>query len=193
MAEKITKVVQGVDKLFDEIVVNGKTVKSSPSARTTQLTTPAPRDNPVEGQYVGAVQLNDVIHGLKDVPLTQRVANLETGVSGIEELIPSSASSSNKLTDKSSVEGDIEDAINALDVPSVGGTGKYIKSISQVDGKIVAVEGDMSSVGGGVAFIGTRAQYEVAKLIPLGQTGHIPSGCLVILTDEDSYVKGEDQ
>lgn len=34
----------------------------------------------------------------------------------------------------------VYDAINALDVSSVGGNGKYIKSISQADGKIVAVE-----------------------------------------------------
>ena len=94
---------------------------------------------------------------------------------------------------QSSVEADITSAINALDVASVGGNGKYIKSISQVDGKIVAEADWLSSTGGGVAFIGTRAQYETAKLIPLGQTGHIPSGALVIITDEDDYLNSEDR
>lgn len=220
MSETVTKVVQGVDRLFDEIVVNGRTVKSAPQVHT-QNTNPSPAvTEPVEGQYVGAVQLNDVIHGLKDVPLTQRVANLETDVSGIEELIPSTASSSNKLTDKDHVDGEIEDieelipseastsnqladksyvgteisdAIEDLDVSEVGGNGKYIKSIKQVDGKIEAVEDDLSSVGAGVAFIGTRAQYEQAKLIPLGQAGYIPNGSLVLITDEDAYVEGEDR
>lgn len=93
---------------------------------------------------------------------------------------------------QSSVDTDIENAIKALDVASVGGNGKYIKSISQVDGKIVAVE-DNLTVTGGVAFEGTRAQYEVAKLIPLGQAGHIPSGSLVIITDEDDYLNSEDR
>ena len=92
-----------------------------------------------------------------------------------------------------SVDGDIADAINDLDVPVEGGNGKYIKSISQVNGKIVAESDYLSSTGGGVAFIGTRAQYEVAKLIPLGQTGHIPSGALVIITDEDDYLNSEDR
>ncbi len=92
-----------------------------------------------------------------------------------------------------SVDGDIEDAINALDVPVEGGNGKYIKSISQVDGKIVAESDYLSATGGGVAFIGTRAQYETAKLIPLGQTGHIPSGALCIITDEDDYLNSEDR
>lgn len=92
-----------------------------------------------------------------------------------------------------SVDTDIEDAINDLDVPSEGGNGKYIKSISQVNGKIVAESDYLSATGGGVAFVGTRAQYEVAKLIPLGQTGHIPSGSLVIITDENDYLNSEDR
>ena len=92
-----------------------------------------------------------------------------------------------------SVDGDIADAINDLDVPVEGGNGKYIKSISQVNGKIVAESDYLSSTGGGVAFIGTRAQYETAKLIPLGQTGHIPSGALCIITDEDDYLNSEDR
>lgn len=45
---------------------------------------------------------------------------------------------------------------------------------------------------GGLAFVGTRAEYEVAKLIPEGQTGFIPSGSLVKITDENSYVMGEE-
>lgn len=85
---------------------------------------------------------------------------------------------------QSSVDSDIEDAIKALDVASVGGNGKYIKSISQVDGKIVPVEDNLTATGG-LAFTGTRAQYEQAKLIPVGQVGHIPSGALVRITDEN--------
>lgn len=46
-----------------------------------------------------------------------------------------------------------------------------------------------SGIVAGVSFIGTRAQYEVAKLIPSGQEGYIPSGSLVIITDENrTYV-----
>ena len=191
MSETVTKVVQGVDRLFDEIVVNGRTVKSAPQVHT-QNTNPSPAvTEPVEGQYVGAVQLNNTIHGLKDVPLTQRVATLEGGVAGIEALIPSEASSSNQLADKSYVGNEVSGAIDDLDVSEVGGNGKYIKSISQVNGKIVAVEGFLS--GSGVAFVGTRAQYETAKLIPLGETGHIPSGALVIITDETDYLNSEDR
>ena len=47
------------------------------------------------------------------------------------------------------------------------------------------------SSAGGLAFVGTRAEYEVAKLIPEGQTGYIPSGTLVCITDEDEIVEGD--
>ena len=49
------------------------------------------------------------------------------------------------------------------------------------------------SSAGGLAFVGTRAQYETAKLIPEGQTGYIPSGTLVCITDENTYLKGEEK
>lgn len=50
-----------------------------------------------------------------------------------------------------------------------------------------------SSGGNGVAFIGTRTAYETAKLIPEGQTGYIPSGSMVIITDEDEIILGDEQ
>ena len=42
------------------------------------------------------------------------------------------------------------------------------------------------------SFVGTTAEYNVAKLIPEGQDGFIPSGTLVCLTDKDTYLKGEE-
>ena len=39
----------------------------------------------------------------------------------------------------------ITEAINSLDVPSVGGSGKYISAISETDGKISATESDITS------------------------------------------------
>lgn len=46
---------------------------------------------------------------------------------------------------QSSVTQDIEDAINALDVAQVGGSGKYISAISEADGKISATETTMDT------------------------------------------------
>ena len=45
--------------------------------------------------------------------------------------------------------------------------------------------------GGGLAFVGTRAEYEVAKLIPEGQDGYIAPQTLVTITDEDEIVEGD--
>ena len=45
--------------------------------------------------------------------------------------------------------------------------------------------------GGGLAFVGTRAEYEAAKLIPEGQDGYIGPQTLVTITDEDDFITGE--
>ena len=50
-----------------------------------------------------------------------------------------------------------------------------------------------SSGGNGVAFIGTRTAYNTAKLIPEGQDGYIPAGAMVVITDEDELVIGDEQ
>lgn len=58
-----------------------------------------------------------------------------------------------------------------------------------IDGKISYEWGSAGSAG--LAFIGTRAEYEVAKMIPEGNEGHIPAKAMVIITDEDDTVKGD--
>lgn len=58
-----------------------------------------------------------------------------------------------------------------------------------VDGKISYEWGSAGSAG--LAFIGTRAEYEVAKMITEGNEGHIPAKAMVIITDEDDTLKGE--
>ena len=58
-----------------------------------------------------------------------------------------------------------------------------------VDGKISYEWGSAGSAG--LAFIGTRAEYEVAKMIQEGNVGHIPAKAMVIITDEDDTVKGD--
>jgi hypothetical protein len=47
--------------------------------------------------------------------------------------------------------------------------------------------------GGGLSFVGTRAQYNAAKLIPEGQDGYIGPNTLVTITDEDDFVTGDER
>ena len=47
--------------------------------------------------------------------------------------------------------------------------------------------------GGGLAFVGTRAEYEAAKLIPEGKDGYIGPQTLVTITDEDDFITGENK
>jgi hypothetical protein len=63
---------------------------------------------------------------------------------------------------------------------------------SKITNGVVSYEwGNSGSAG--VAFVGTRAQYDVAKLIPEGQDGFIPPNSIVKITDEDDYVTGENR
>ena len=53
-----------------------------------------------------------------------------------------------------------------------------------VEGALGAINDKVKNFTAGVAFKGTRSAYNNAKLIPEGSDGHIPSGALVIITDE---------
>lgn len=59
---------------------------------------------------------------------------------GVVQLATSVGATVASENNKAATEKAVRDAINALDVNSVGGEGKYIKSISEADGKIVPVE-----------------------------------------------------
>lgn len=65
----------------------------------------------------------------------------QTGVLQLKGSIAASESADSKAATPKAV----RDAINALDVAEVGGTGKYIKAVSEADGKIVATEETMDT------------------------------------------------
>ena len=253
MAEEVIKVVENVDTLFSTITVNGESHTSDryvpPQSEQTPVGTnqeDTPEDNPqpqqtITGQYVEAVKLNNVLHDLKDSPLTQEVTAIQqaintlqgrlnelvASVGSIESKIPAQASSTNQLADKDFVNSSIAtntanflgtystlaeieaipnptnndyafletedasgnnvydrykysgedeewlfeyelnnssftaeqwatinsgltstsvtDAVESLDVASVGGSGKYISAIEETDGKISATEGSIDT------------------------------------------------
>lgn len=133
MAEEVTKVVEDVDKLFSEIVVNGEShvsdrytppepAQSTPvSTNQEEEETPVQTQEPVQGQYVEAVNLNNVIHDFKDTPLTAEVTaiqqsitalqgrlnDLVTAINGINAKIPAQASAQNQLADKAFVNSSV--------------------------------------------------------------------------------------
>lgn len=160
MAEEntVTKTVENVDRMFSQIVVNGEVHNSeryvSPQTQqTSPATSPA---QSIQGQDVYGVELNNILHNFVDRAVTQGLADEETArqladsilqsaIDAINALIPVSASSTNKLVDSASVNSGIENAINALDVAQAGGSGKFIQSVSETNGKISATEGTIDS------------------------------------------------
>lgn len=80
------------------------------------------------------------LHKFKDI-LLNIINNKQSELRG---LLSSSVSSTNKCPSTTEVNNSITNAINGLDVASAGGAGKFIKAISQTDGKISATEGTLS-------------------------------------------------
>lgn len=80
---------------------------------------------------------------------------------------------------------------NVIELYDPSNTGKFYSVVYDKPAVQAGTTFEWASGGGnGVAFIGTRAQYETAKLIPEGNDGFIPSGSMVIITDEDDNVEG---
>ena len=91
--------------------------------------------------------------------LNDRVDQIEGGESGLSEKISSSATSTNKCPSASEVTSSITNAVNALDVATIGDSTTYVKNITEENGKISAVTGTMPtfSLVGDVLTITTGA------------------------------------
>lgn len=91
------------------------------------------------GTYVAIVYVDEngniSSQGMTATNTIQTGNNQPATSSGVAGAISDEASARNTA---------ITDAINALDVASVGGSGKYISAISETDGKISATVGDIS-------------------------------------------------
>ena len=88
-----------------------------------------------------AQQINASIIALKKASreLDEKIVKLNSLNSELDKKIAFLDSGLNKEIE------DRKEAINSLDVPSVGGSGKYISAISETDGKISATESNITS------------------------------------------------
>ena len=88
-----------------------------------------------------AQQINASIIAMKKASreLDEKIVKLNSLNSELDKKIALLDSGLNKEIE------DRKEAINSLDVPSVGGSGKYISAISETDGKISATTGDITS------------------------------------------------
>ena len=78
------------------------------------------------------------------------ISNLSTSlnnlISALDDRLKSTVTSADKAIPESEIDTKITNAVNALDVAEVGGTNKYIKAISEADGKISATEGTVDTI-----------------------------------------------
>lgn len=91
-----------------------------------------------EGEIISTIE-DDKPHSLPIDQLREmqeEIRELQEDLGHIDDALPSDISSDNLIASINAVLGVVE----SLDVPTSGGAGKYIKAISETDGKIIPVE-----------------------------------------------------
>ena len=132
-----------------------------------------------------AQQINASIIAMKKASreLDEKIVKLNSLNSELDKKIALLDSGLNKEIE------DRKEAINSLDVPSVGGSGKYISAISEADGKISATASDItSSVSSGNSQPVTSGGVAEA-IAPLQPINSVTSGSLQPVTSGAVYAK----
>ena len=115
---------------------------TSGAVTTADLTTAAPSASGTGTAFITSVSQDS------NGKISASKANLptaSTSASGIVQLAGSIGTTVSSENNKAASEKAVRDAINALDVDSVGGAGKYISAISETNGKISATATTMDT------------------------------------------------
>lgn len=153
---------------------------------TTQCSTPTNQietgnTQPITSDAVsGAV--TEINSDISDV--NSEIDEINSDITDINSKIPSQASSQNQLATESSV----SNAINALDVSSVGGSGKYISEISETNGKISATAENLSEASVGSADKLNIETTNTSSSYPLLFTENTTAGKKKVYTDTSNNI-----
>ena len=151
-------VISAIEEIFDTTVTQNSSVGVTSGAVYTAI------DDEAIARANADTALDGRLDTLEADPVTKtyvdgEVSTISTSISGVDSKISTNATSSDRCPAASEVASSIStavgneatargtaitNAINALDVAASGGTGKFIKAISQTDGKISATEGTLS-------------------------------------------------
>ena len=164
-------------------------------------------DSIVDGQFVDSVsEENGIITVSRKAVASDKVTAVAVGAGGDTVAIEGTTVDEQiKSLGKSlkAEESARKTAINALDLTEVGGTGKFVQSVSQSDGKVAAVAADLNAaavaataIAGDdltVAVAGTTVAQQIQSL---GQTlktveGNAAKYKVVKLTDEEVTALGD--
>lgn len=116
-----------------------------------------------------------------DSTLTDRIAANETAISNIQDELDSLSGGAG------SIDTQITNKINALDVDEVGGEGKYVSAIKQVDGKIEATVTDLPDYTDVYDAKGSAAQ---ALVDAKAYTDELANGAVKTNTDAIATLNG---
>lgn len=156
-------VLSGVPPTKEDIGL-GNVPNVSTDNQTPTFTRAEVRENIISGEKLSVLfgKLNKVIFDLSEVAFSGNYNDL----SETPDSLPASDTTDeynpvgNEPISGAGVKKALDESIGLLDVPSKGGEGKYIQSISEVDGKIIAVEENMPSIPSSASDIGAVGTEE---------------------------------
>lgn len=110
MSETVVKTIENIDKIFNEISLNGSTVKQRQPVQTSQapdITPSSQQPQQSTGQKISGIDLNNILHAIWDKQADEDIAEVKatilvmtSDINGIKALIPIQATALNKLADK---------------------------------------------------------------------------------------------
>ena len=170
---EVTKVVENVDRLFSQIVVNGEVhesdryvppepesaplVSTNQSSSSEEEQTAEQNDEPVQGEYVKAVELNNILHDFNDEELAEQVNGVKTDVINLNGCVSCICSDINNINsqlggvrhDICCLNGDIGRIDTCIGVVQTD-VGRLNNRVGNAEGSITCLQTDVGNVEGDV-------------------------------------------
>lgn len=186
---EVTKVVENVDRLFSEIVVNGEShvsdryvppepvdtpVLSTNQSDSEEEQTAEQNDEPVQGEYVKAVELNNILHDFNDEELAEQVNGVKTDVINLNGCVSCICSDINNINsqlggvrhDICCLNGDIGRIDTCIGVVQED-VGRLNNRVGNAEGNITCLQTDVGNVEGDVCCLQTDVGDLQSELVAL--------------------------
>ena len=162
----------------DGVAYSEVTVAENDIASADDLEAEITRAKAAEDTIEASVGLaEDGSHKTTDGNYTSKATTIAGEIAALDAQVKTNADAIDTLNGADTVTGSvaksIKDAVEALDVTAVGGTGKYITTVSQTDGKVEAVAEDLTATA--TAFTAIAADDDTVAVAATNVQGAVES------------------
>ena len=162
----------------DGVAYSEVTVAENDIASADDLEAEITRAKAAEDTIEASVGLaEDGSHKTTDGNYTSKATTIAGEIAALDAQVKANADAIDVLNGTDTVTGSvaksIKDAVEALDVTAVGGTGKYITTVSQTDGKVEAVAEDLTATA--TAFTAIAADDDTVAVAATNVQGAVES------------------